>query len=47
MDSRRSAALASYDGKLHAVYPHHKNVKLCHTTWTKDVRASVRPGRVL
>ncbi|MFB7257943.1 hypothetical protein [Streptomyces nojiriensis] len=34
--SRRSAALASYDGKLHAVYPHLSIDKLCHTTWTKD-----------
>lgn len=36
VSSRRSATLASYDGKLHAVYPHPTSDKLCHTTWTKD-----------
>ncbi|QDQ15195.1 hypothetical protein [Streptomyces spectabilis] len=34
--SRRSAALASFGGKLHAVYPSAKNDKLVHLTWTKD-----------
>ncbi|MGW1641557.1 hypothetical protein [Streptomyces lavendulae] len=35
VESRRSVALASYDGKLHAVYPHYESDKLCHTMWTK------------
>lgn len=34
--SRRGAALASYDGKLHAVYPAVLSDKLIHITWTKD-----------
>ncbi|MGW5394909.1 hypothetical protein [Streptomyces sp. NPDC003952] len=31
-DSRRGAALASYDGKLHAVYPDGSSTRLAHTT---------------
>ncbi|WP_432171860.1 hypothetical protein [Streptomyces sp. 1222.5] len=33
--SRRGAALASYDGKLHAVYPAVYSDRLIYTTWTK------------
>ncbi|MER5886743.1 hypothetical protein ABT160_23205 [Streptomyces sp. NPDC001941] len=34
--SRRNAALASYDGRLHAVYPSAESDKLTHTTWTQE-----------
>lgn len=34
--SRRTAALASYDGKLHAVYPGDEGDALRHSTWTQD-----------
>ncbi|MFE3186443.1 hypothetical protein ACFXKR_37140 [Streptomyces violascens] len=34
--SRRGAALASYDGKLHAVFPSHLDDKLHHGTWTAE-----------
>ncbi|MFE1792115.1 hypothetical protein ACFW7J_27600 [Streptomyces sp. NPDC059525] len=34
--SRRGAALASFDGKIHAVYPAMFGDKLIHTTWTSD-----------
>lgn len=32
-NSRRGAALASYDGKLHAVYPDGSSTRLAHATW--------------
>ncbi|MGW4645494.1 hypothetical protein [Kitasatospora sp. NPDC004289] len=34
--SRRGAALASFDGKLHAVYPAVSSDHLIHTTWTGE-----------
>ncbi|MEV7418485.1 hypothetical protein [Streptomyces sp. NPDC089919] len=34
--SRRTAALASYDGKLHAVYPGGEDDALRHGTWTEE-----------
>ncbi|MDI3409450.1 hypothetical protein [Streptomyces cavernicola] len=34
--SRRGAALATYDGKLHAVFPAVEGDKLLHTTWTRN-----------
>ncbi|MFD3992002.1 hypothetical protein [Streptomyces sp. NPDC058583] len=34
--SPRAAALASYDDKLHAVYPSDSNDRLRHSTWTQD-----------
>ncbi|MFF3609720.1 hypothetical protein [Streptomyces sp. NPDC002463] len=36
MNSRSGVALASYGGKLHAVYPHPKTDKLCHATLDGD-----------
>ncbi|MFE5562899.1 hypothetical protein [Streptomyces sp. NPDC056544] len=36
MGSRRSAALASYDGKLHALMPDAESDTLEHTTWTRE-----------